>query len=398
MTAGTAARGGALVAQSWERSRRRGIDPNRTDPLVDIEGADLSERRASHQIASVLPLVEKVLVSGVVDSGHLVAVADVDGRLLWLFGGRGVRSRAEWMGFVPGALWSDEVVGANAPGLAIRHDVPVRVRGEEHFLAPAHSWSCSAAPVHDPVTGRVIGGIDVTGRDSAASDEMLALVKATALLAEGELRSTAAGVLVPEAARALPAVPAADRRVEVLGTHRPTLAGVGPLTLRHAEILVLLAAHPEGVTGGALAELLAEGRLDDVSVRAEVSRLRRVLGGEAIGSRPYRLVPGSVDTDAAAVSALLATDVGEAVRAYPGPLLPASDAPGVVDLRDELHARVRAAVLGGGSTSDLRTWTAGPGRDDPDAWNALARVPGLAPAERATAESMVRILDDRLGA
>ena len=126
--------------------------------------------------------------------------------------------------------------------------------------------------------------------------------------------------------------------------------------------------------------------------------MRRVLGGEAIGSRPYRLVPGSVDTDAAAVSALLATDVGEAVRAYPGPLLPASDAPGVVDLRDELHARVRAAVLGGGSTSDLRTWTAGPGRDDPDAWNALARVPGLAPAERATAESMVRILDDRLGA
>lgn len=393
MTAGTALpRGGALVAQSWARSRRNGIDPDRTDPLVDLQGSDLAERRASHRMAAVLPLVEKVLVSGVVDSGHLVAVADADGRLLWLYGGRDVRTRAERMAFVAGALWSDEVVGANAPGLALQHDVALRVRGEEHFLAPAHSWSCSAAPVHDPVTGRVIGGIDVTGRDSAASDEMLALVKATALLAEGELRSTASGVLVPDHAGGM------GRRVEVLGTHRPTLTGHGPLTLRHAEILVLLAAHPEGLSGGALAELLAEGRLDDVSVRAEISRLRRVLGAGSVGSRPYRLAPGCVETDADRVSALLDSDVGAAVKGYPGPLLPGSDAPGVVELRHELHARVRAAVLAGGSVANLRAWVNGPGRDDADAWSILARVPDLSSVERSSAVSMRRILDERLGA
>ena len=47
------------------------------------------------------------------------AVADADGRLLWLYGDRRVRSRAERMAFVPGALWSDDAVGANAPGLAL---------------------------------------------------------------------------------------------------------------------------------------------------------------------------------------------------------------------------------------------------------------------------------------
>ncbi|MBB1012471.1 hypothetical protein G6014_09330, partial [Dietzia kunjamensis] len=205
MTAGTPAAVSALVAQSRERSRVRGIDPERFDPPVDLQGADLAAHLATHRLAAVLPVVEKILVSGVVGSGHLVAVADADGRLLWLFGDRGVRTRAERMAFVPGALWSDDAVGANAPGLALRHDVAVRVRGEEHYLAPAHSWSCSAAPVHDPMTGRVIGGIDVTGNDAAASAEMLALVRATALLAEAELRSAPTG---------------GARRLEALGAPR----------------------------------------------------------------------------------------------------------------------------------------------------------------------------------
>lgn len=361
--------------------------------MVDLQGAELSVRRAGHRLSSVLPLVEKVLVSGVVDSGHLVAVADADGRLLWLYGNRDVRNRAERMAFVPGALWSDEVVGANAPGLALRHDLPVRVRGEEHFLAPAHSWSCSAAPVHDPLTGKVIGGIDVTGRDSAASDEMLALVRATALLAEAELRSTAAGVLVPS-------VPGVDgaRRLDVLGTRQPSLEGLGPVTGRHAEILVLLAAHPAGLPGGVLAELLAEGRLGEVSVRAEVSRLRRVLGPDSIDSRPYRLAAGLVVTDARKVGELLARDVAAAVAAYRGPLLPASVAPGVVEVREELHARVRAAVMAAGSVEVLQRWVEGPGRDDSGAWGALATAPGLAPSGRSAAASMLRVLDDRLGA
>ncbi|WP_291080134.1 GAF domain-containing protein [Dietzia sp. UBA5065] len=418
MSAGTRAAVATLVAGSWERSKRLGIDPERSDPVVDLQGAELSAHRAGHRMVSVLPLVEKVLVSGVVDSGHLVAVADADGRLLWLFGNSGVRNRAERMAFVAGALWSDDVVGANAPGLAVRHDVPLRVRGEEHYLAPAHSWSCSAAPVHDPVTGQVIGGIDVTGRDSAASDEMLALVKATALLAEAELRSTAAGVLVPSgisrgiegavtgdvagrdaAGQDVGAVAAtATRRLQVLGTRRPSLAGVGPVTGRHAEILVLLAEHPDGLPGGVLAELLAEGRLDEVSVRAEVSRLRRVLGARSIESRPYRLADGLLSTDVAEVERLLPHDITAAVAAYRGPLLPSSDALGVVELREELHVRVRSAVLAGGSTAALQGWVAGPGREDLEAWGALAVAPGLGRASRSEAASMLTVLDGRLGA
>lgn len=61
---------------------------------------------------------------------------------------------------------------------------------------------------------------------------------------------------------------------------------------RHAQILVeLVAAGPEGLTPAALARRLfgADGR--EVTVRAEVSRLRRALGSLVVAA-PYRLAPG----------------------------------------------------------------------------------------------------------
>ncbi|BCT78266.1 transcriptional regulator [Sinomonas cyclohexanicum] len=66
-----------------------------------------------------------------------------------------------------------------------------------------------------------------------------------------------------------------------------------PLTARHFELLALLAAHPRGLEAR---EVLArlDGAQTEVTVRAELSRLRKRLGG-LIESRPYRLtVPAAV--------------------------------------------------------------------------------------------------------
>lgn len=380
-----------------------GVDPLSAAPSVELEGADLSRHVAEHRMAPVLPVVESVLVPGVVSGGHIVAVADERGRLLKVIGDRGVRSRAESMAFIPGAVWTDEAVGANAPGLALRHDTAVRVRGSEHYLERAHEWSCTAAPVHDPATGELIGLIDVTGPSSAASDQMLALVRATAMLAEGELR-TAAGLVVPRRG-------GGDRlgggrlRLRALGSDAGLVKEVGTggvarvLTGRHAEICVLLDAHPDGLSGGALAELLAADRLDEVSVRAEVSRLRRVFGPDVVLSRPYRLSPGALVTDVReVVDAIEAGDVDRAVSAYPGPVLPASDAPGIADLRLEIHAMLRALVLSADRVSVLRAWVAGAGRDDLAAWRSLSGARGADVATVAAAEARCRVLDQRFGA
>jgi len=60
-----------------------------------------------------------------------------------------------------------------------------------------------------------------------------------------------------------------------------------PLTERHAEIVALLAEHPEGLDTGALMARL-DGATTPVTIRAEMSRLRKRLGG-LLESRPYRL-------------------------------------------------------------------------------------------------------------
>lgn len=59
------------------------------------------------------------------------------------------------------------------------------------------------------------------------------------------------------------------------------------LSERHAEIVALLAEHPEGLDTAALMARLT-GATTPVTIRAEMSRLRKRLGG-LLESRPYRL-------------------------------------------------------------------------------------------------------------
>ncbi len=66
---------------------------------------------------------------------------------------------------------------------------------------------------------------------------------------------------------------------------------VHPLSARHLELLVLLAdAGAGGMDAGALSAALYGDRQHLVTVRAEMSRLRRTLGGLLL-ARPYRIAP-----------------------------------------------------------------------------------------------------------
>ena len=81
-------------------------------------------------------------------------------------------------------------------------------------------------------------------------------------------------------------------------TREPTISVVGDdpwrrvLTRRHAQILLLLAdAGPAGLTAATLSRRLFGEDNHLVTVRAEMSRLRRAVGA-LVSSRPYRLAPG----------------------------------------------------------------------------------------------------------
>ncbi|MEU4243211.1 GAF domain-containing protein [Actinoplanes sp. NPDC026619] len=377
----------SVVADSWRRSADALAGPDSTAP-IDLSDGELEEYRAAHPLARVLPIFRDLL-GGLADDGdHLMAVCDAYGRLLWVEGAASMLRGAEPMNFVPGARWDEAHAGTNAPGTALAIDHPLQIFATEHFSRPVQRWTCAAAPIHDPATGRLLGAIDVTGGDHLANPHSLALVRATALAAEAYLGS-----------RRTPHAGAG--RVTALGRNEATLTfggGLQRLGRRHSELVVLLLAHPEGRTGEELGFDLYGDEVSPVTVRAELSRLRRTLGPELLESRPYRL-RADLDSDfRTAIRLLERGRVAEALEEYAGPLLPGSDAPGITRLRNLVDGQMRAAVLASRDRALMRTWLHNPwGADDLEMWEAYAKqLPHGAPA-RPLALNRVRQLAAEYG-
>ncbi|MFI8966138.1 GAF domain-containing protein [Streptomyces sp. NPDC053493] len=372
-----------LVADSWRRSVRARVSPEGAAP-VELDEEELAGHREEHPLAAAMPVIRELMGADARDGEHLLAVCDAAGRMLWVEGHPGTLRKARGMNFVAGARWSEAAAGTNAPGTALAVDRPVQVCAAEHFRLPVRSWTCAAAPVHDPHSGRLLGAVDITGGDGLAHPHSLAFVQAVARAAESQLALVA------------PAPAAGRPRLTALGRDEALLhLGAGRrlrLSRRHSEILVILAQRPDGVGGDELLTLLYEDEsVTPVTLRAELSRLRSLLGPTPLGpdllaSRPYRLTL-AVEADFARVdrrvgSGALATALGE----YAGPLLPGSCAPAVVRLRERLAGRLRAALVERGDPGLLADWAYSVwGEDDVVVWRALASaVPAAeAPAVRA---------------
>ncbi len=114
------------------------------------------------------------------------------------------------------------------------------------------------------------------------------------------------------------------------------------LSPRFAELLTILAAHPEGIRGEALALALYGERANQSTLKATVSRARKIV---PIDSGPYRIAE-PFRADFAEVLVLLQNGrVQAALELYRGPLLPESRAPMVVELRGYIEESLRQAVL-----------------------------------------------------
>jgi len=389
----------SVVLDSWRRSLGSGVDPDGSVPPVDLMDADLLAYRAAHPLAPVMPVIRRLLVEDAEADQMIVAVTDAAGRMLWVEGDPRLRSLAAGMNFVEGARWAEDVAGTNAPGTALAVDHAVQIYGCEHYRRPVQPWSCSAAPVHDPMTGRLLGAIDVTGGDHVASPHVLTLVRAAVAAVEAELRWQYREQQRWPVRHAAPPVPRSAPRLDVLGRERARLVlPTGPLELsrRHSELLLLLAEASLSNAGRTAAQLAAECHPGDaaaVTVRAELSRLRHLIGADLLGSRPYRLGRG-LDTDLDRVRRHLARGAVEAALAgYPGAVLPGSQAPGVTAARERVSALLRQAVLRSRRPELLLQYAQLPeARDDLAVWQAcLEMLPAGSPRRAAAAEKVLRL-------
>jgi signal transduction histidine kinase len=180
----------APVADSWRRSLDAGVDPSESRAPVIADRHDASARWEVHPLRQAAPLIRECLARIAAESEHLIVVSDAAGLLLQLEGNARVRSQAaDSMNFTKGALWSENGAGTNAIGTALAADHAVQIFATEHFVEVVQAWTCSAAPVHDPETGELLGVIDLTGLKRDVHPRSLAVAITTARAVEGQLRS-----------------------------------------------------------------------------------------------------------------------------------------------------------------------------------------------------------------
>ncbi len=395
-----------LVRESWRRSLALLVGAEGA-PALDLSEDELEAYRSAHPLAGAMEMVRALLAPDA-DSGVIVAVGDAAGRLLWVEGDRHVRALTGDMGFVAGADWSERSVGTSAPGTALALDRSVQIHGAEHFNRLVQPWSCTAAPLHDPETRRLVGVIDVTGGADAATPQAQLLVDATARAIEGEmlvarLRARAAAPAAPPPGRRAP-LRAPERNVlRVLGRDRALLEVAGDtgesvteLSARHAEILLMLAVHRQGLSSERLSEL-GYGEEAAGTLRPEMVRLRKALERTAPhlvpASRPYRL-PADLETDAHQVVSLLDRGAHRvALAAYRGRGLPESVAPGVEEFRDSVRGALREALLAEASADVLLAYAdTDDGADDAEALRlALSMLPARSPKRAGVVARLERL-------
>jgi GAF domain len=382
----------AVIEASWRRLIDR-VDPDTGGSTEPLTPEALERRREASGLLEALPTLRAGLVEIADQALHIMVVVGADGRVLWRDGSTAVRRKADGLGFVDGARWDENTVGTNAIGTALVARRPVQVYASEHFVRTHHVWTCAAAPVHDPRSGRLLGVVDVSGPASTVHATTLALVDAVARLAQTQLRgnhqaelarlravgapllariqgravvadpngwiAAAIGVapvdriLLPERVDGewvwLPAYgscrveplpggwlirladddgePAVATRVQLdlrAGRHSrlvvesPSGQWAQSLSPRHAEMLLVLATSPAGRTAIELATDLFGDVGRTVTVRAEMSRLRRHLAG-VLDHRPYRFADW--------------VDVTVLWPEHRAQLLPCSTSPAVIHLR-----------------------------------------------------------------
>jgi transcriptional regulator of acetoin/glycerol metabolism len=326
------------ILRSWHRSQ-----PHVARDVSEAPLDDESEARAFWQdspLQHAVSRVESELRRTAEDGDLVLAVTDRQTRILWTYGGRVMRRKAETVNFVPAARWDDHSVGTNALDLANRLRRPSMVFSAEHYAPIVHNWVCWAAPVHDPVTGAQLGVIDLSTTWDRTHPIGLATARVLARLIETAMPLSAMYASLPEADGPT------GLELRLLGNAEATLDGSRLLlNRRQTEILAILALHPDGLSLDRLHALVYGDQAVTLStLKAEVSHLRAALGGQ-LASRPYRLtLPISTDIDDV-LDALRRGDAAAAIASYGGDLLPGTESPALVELGEYVAVSMREALL-----------------------------------------------------
>lgn len=160
---------------SWLRSERYGIPLDSVEPV--FAGTEPQESLFHRCGNEVLVDLHRTLSTEPVG----MMLTDANGVVLSrVSGDHGLLRALDAVHLAPGFGYSEREVGTNGLGLALADIAPTLVRAEQHYSHSLTGFTCAAAPVVDPTTGRLEGAVNLTTWSTTSSELLLTLARSAA--------------------------------------------------------------------------------------------------------------------------------------------------------------------------------------------------------------------------
>jgi transcriptional regulator of acetoin/glycerol metabolism len=177
------------ILASWRRSRQWNVAADHID-LSYVGDPDLD----TPLTRSALPVLQN-LRDNLEGQPVSVMLTDARGVLLYrLTADRDLGRRLDRVQLVPGFSYAEEFAGTNGIGTALESGQAAHVFGHEHYAEHLEDLACAAAPVRHPISGKIIGAVDLTCWRKNADALLIALAQSAAgQITQALLNDTSAG-------------------------------------------------------------------------------------------------------------------------------------------------------------------------------------------------------------
>lgn len=160
---------------SWHRSQQYGVSLDEVAPVFTgtFDGESLFYRCGREVLDGLRDTLANEPVS--------MMLTDANGLVLdRVSADRELLAALDRVHLAPGFSYGEDQTGTNGLALALADQVPAVVRATEHYSLSLSGYTCAAAPVLDPSTGRVEGCVNLTTWSESSSDLLLALAQSAA--------------------------------------------------------------------------------------------------------------------------------------------------------------------------------------------------------------------------
>ncbi|SNX54259.1 LuxR C-terminal-related transcriptional regulator [Thermoanaerobacterium sp. RBIITD] len=153
------------LINSYGESLLINVSPNIKffDKVLSNEELAIRKDKNKHIISIIENLIRKNhIYDNLVKKGYFFIICDTDGYVVKLIYDEQLKNYFDALHFTEGISMRLKDCGTNAINLAIKTNKQVEINGKDHYCRLFSNWYCTAAPIIDYYSEKIIAYIDMT--------------------------------------------------------------------------------------------------------------------------------------------------------------------------------------------------------------------------------------------